>query len=326
MSAFGGVVSVAASDLRALADALAELASEHGLRLISASVGGDSGLRAALGTDRYDAGAVAELAAACGARILYGDLDHFDANEFMFLPDAGQDEAGDAASVAGDGVPAALRQRADALLAAAQRRDGQVEAVRLAFVVQGVVHEWEVCAAWADDLHGRWEVLVDDIDQARPAQPELDAPDPGEVERIAGLLQKMPAIISAGSHSQRREAAAEAFPAPDGEDDWLHHRLLQQALALAQQAIQQDAARAYRTIEDTLDETAARLLEQGVLDDVHDAPARRIVTTDFLTELTGGHRPKPRTVTLLLGRPAVKDFLAGQKATAKRQAQPVLPL
>ncbi|WOX15522.1 hypothetical protein [Streptomyces sp. N50] len=315
-----------ASDLRKVADALPELASRHGLQLISASVGGDTGLRAVLGEDRYDADAIAHLAAACGARILYWDLDHFDADEFAVLPVDGQDSEGDPAPTTDNGVPPALRKRTDTLLAAAQRHDGEVEALRVAFVVESVIHEWEVSAAWAGDLHGRWEVLSDDIEQAQPARAELDVPDPAEVERIAGLLQKMQAVVSAGSYGQRREAAAEAFPAPGGEDDWLHHRLLQQALALAQQAIQQDAADAYRTIENTLDETAVRLLEQGVLDDVHDAPARRIVTTDFLTELTGGHRPKPRTVTLLLGRPAIKDFLATQKAAAKHQIQPVLPL
>ncbi|MFF4508394.1 hypothetical protein [Streptomyces sp. NPDC001401] len=320
------VVFVVASDLRKVADALPALASRHGLQLISASVGGDAGLRAVLGQDRYDAGGVAQLATACGARILYWDLDHFDADNFAFLPTDGEDGEDDPAPAAGNGLSPALRQRADTLLAAAQRHDGEVEAVRIAFVVEGVVHEWEMSAPWAGDLHARWEVLGDDIDQAQPARPELDAPDPAEVERIAALLQKMPAIIAAGSYGQRREAADEAFPAPGGEDDWLHHRLLRQALSLAQQAIQQDGADAYRTIENTLDETAARLLEQGVLDDVHDAPARRIVTTDFLTALTGGHRPKPRTVTLLLGRPAVKDFLTTQKAAAKHQVQPVLPL
>ncbi|MBK3571100.1 hypothetical protein JHN47_46345, partial [Streptomyces sp. MBT62] len=223
-------------------------------------------------------------------------------------------------------VPPELRKRADTLRAAARRHDGEAEAVRIAFVVEGVVHEWEVSAAWAGDLYARWGVLSDDIDQAQPPRPEPDALDPGEVKRIAALLQKMPAIISAGSYGQRREAAEEAFPTPGGEDDWRHHRLLQQALSLAQQAIQQDGADAYRIIENTLDETAAQLLEQGVLDDVHDAPARRIVTTDFLTTLTGGHRPKPRTVTLLLGRPAVKDFLTVQKTAVKHQAQPALPL
>ncbi|MFE2533694.1 hypothetical protein [Streptomyces sp. NPDC059371] len=146
------------------------------------------------------------------------------------------------------------------------------------------------------------------------------------MKRIAGLLQQMPAVISAGSHSLRCAAAEEAFPPLNGNDDWRHRRLLQQALALAQQAIQKDAADIYRTIENALDDTAARLLNQGILDDVHDAPARRILVTDFLTELTGGHRPKPRTVTLLLGRPAVKEFLAQQKSAAKSEAQQALPL
>ncbi|GGV20066.1 hypothetical protein GCM10010260_70160 [Streptomyces filipinensis] len=70
------------------------------------------------------------------------------------------------------------------------------------------------------------------------------------------------------------------FAAPDGEHGRLHHRLLRQALSLARQDFRQDAARACRGIEDALDESAARLIEHGVLDDVHDAPARRIVTTD----------------------------------------------
>ncbi|MFE4758004.1 hypothetical protein ACFRIB_48915 [Streptomyces mirabilis] len=318
---------VVACDLREVADALPGVASRHGLQLISASVGGTAGLRAALSSDRYDAEAVAQLAAACGARILYGDLDHFDADEFDAFPADDEDEPallmGDGAD---NGVPAALRQRADKLLTAARRRAGALEAVRIAFVVEGVVHEWEMSAAWADDLDAQREVLMDDLQQAHFERPEADEPDPLDVKRIAGLLQKMPSVISAGTFSQRRDAATEAFPAPNGDDDWRHRRLLQQALALAQQAIAQDAADLYRTIENALDDTAARLLDQGVLDDVPDAPARRIVTTDFLTELTGGHRPKPRTVTLLLGRPAVKGFLATQKAAAKVQAQQALPL
>ncbi|WP_328443436.1 hypothetical protein OG780_44120 [Streptomyces sp. NBC_00386] len=312
-----------------MADALPGAASRHGLQLISASVGGDAGLRAVLSPDRYDTEAVAQLAAACGARVLYGDLDHFDADEFDVLPADDEDED-ELALLMGDGadggVPAALRERADRLLTAARRRAGALDAVRITFVVEGVVHEWEMSAAWADALDAQREVLMDDLQEARFERPEADEPDPLDVERIAGLLQKMPAVISAGTHSQRRDAATEAFPAPNGDDDWCHHRLIQQALALAQQAIAQDAADLYRTIENTLDDTATRLIGQGVLDDVHDAPARRIVTTDFLTELTGGHRPKPRTVTLLLGQPAVKDFLAAQKAAAKVQAQQALPL
>ncbi|WRZ87767.1 hypothetical protein OHB54_00865 [Streptomyces sp. NBC_01007] len=314
-------------DLRKVADVLPGSASRHGLQLISASVDGDTGLQAFLSPDQYDADAVAQLAAACGARILYVDLDHFDANEFDVVPADEEDEpmltAGDGAD---DDVPAALRQRADELVAAARRRTGALEAVRIAFVVEGVVHEWQMSAAWADDLHAQHASLMDELQQARHEQPGLDGPDPLEVERIAGLLQKMPAIISAGSHSLRREAADEAFPPPNGDDDWRHRRLIQQSLTLAQQAIQRDAADIYRTIENALDDTAARLLDQGVLDDVHDAPARRIFTTDFLTELTGGHRPKPRTVTLLLGRPAVKDFLTKQKNAAKSRAQQALPL
>ncbi|MEU1280283.1 hypothetical protein [Streptomyces sp. NPDC005805] len=315
------------SDLRKVVDALPGLAARHGLQLISASVGGDTALRAVLGEGDYDAEGMAQLAAACGARVLYWDLDHLDAEEFVLLTADGE-ESGDGSALAGRGdVPAALRQRADTLLAAARHRDGEVEAVRLAFVVEGVVHEWEVSASWAVDLRGRWEVLSEDIDQERPEPAfRADEPDPREVERIAGLLRKMPAIISASSAGERVDAAAEAFPAPGGEGDWLHHRMLRQALARAQQAIAQDAVAAYRAIENALDETAARLLERQVLDDVHDAPARRIVTTDFLTELTGGHRPKPRTVTLLLSRPAVKDFLAAQKATVRQQAQAVLPI
>ncbi|MEU3430546.1 hypothetical protein [Streptomyces gardneri] len=322
-----GVVFMGPSDLRKVVDALPELATRHGLQLVSASVGGATGLRAALDEGDYDADGVAQLAAVCGARVLYWDLDRLDADEFVLLAKDGDESEGDPALVARSDVPVALRQRADTLLTAARRHDGDVEAVRIAFVVEGVVHEWEVSASWAVDLRGRWEVLSDDIDQTRP-EPELplDEPDPLEVERIAGLLQKMPTVISAGSHGQRSEAAAEAFPAPDGNGDWLHHRLLRQALARAQQGIQQDAVAAYKVVEDTLDETAAQLLEKHVLDDVHDAPARRIVTTDFLTELTGGHRPKPRTVTLLLSRPAVKDFLTTQKAAAKQQTQAVLPL
>jgi hypothetical protein len=324
-----GVVPVVASDLRKMAGALPELASQHGLHLISASVDGTDALRAVLGPDQYDCDAFTRLAAACGARILYWDLDHFDLDEFAFPSGSEEDDEGVGwALAAGDGedhgVPDVLRKRADALLVAARRRDGEVEAVRMAFVVEGVVHEWQVSAAWADDLHAQWEALSDDIEQARPAQSERDALDPAEVERIAGLLRKMPAIISAPAHSQRLEAAAEAFPAPD--DDWHHRHLVRQALALAQQGIQQDADDAYRAIEEKLDDAAGRLLEQGVLDDVHDAPARRIVTADFLTAFTGGHRPKPRTVTLLLGRPAIKNFLVEQKAAAAQQAEQILPL
>jgi hypothetical protein len=317
---------VVVPDLRKVADALPESASRHGLQLISASVDGDTGLQAFLSPDQYDADAVAQLAAACGARILYVDLDHFDANEFNIVPAHEEDEPILLASDGADNdIPAAMRQRADELLTAARPRTGALEAVRIAFVVEGVVHEWQMSATWADDLHARHASLMDDLQQARYEQPALDEPDPLEVKRIADLLQKMPAIISAGSHSLQRDAADEAFPPPN-DDDWHHRRLIQQSLALAQQAIQKDAADIYRTIENALDDTAARLLDQGILDDVHDAPARRIVTTDFLTEVTGGHRPKPRTVTLLLGRPAVKDFLTKQKNAAKSRAQQALPL
>ncbi|MBK3571101.1 hypothetical protein [Streptomyces sp. MBT62] len=47
-----GVVFVVASDLHKVADALPGLASRHGLQLISASVDGDTGLRAVLQPDR----------------------------------------------------------------------------------------------------------------------------------------------------------------------------------------------------------------------------------------------------------------------------------
>ncbi|MFE2533690.1 hypothetical protein [Streptomyces sp. NPDC059371] len=135
-------------DLRKVADALPGSASRNGLQLISASVGGETGLQAFLSPDRYDVDAVVRLAAACGARILYMDLDHFDANEFDVLF---ADEEDEPILPTGDGVqgsvPAALRQRADKLLADARRRADALEAVRIAFVVEGVVHEWQLSAA-----------------------------------------------------------------------------------------------------------------------------------------------------------------------------------
>lgn len=112
-----------ARDLRKVADALPESASRNGLQLISASVGGDTGLRAHLSSDQYDADAVAQLAAACGARILYVDLEHFDANEVDVFP---ADEEDESLLPAGDGSAgddsAVLRRRADELLTAARRR------------------------------------------------------------------------------------------------------------------------------------------------------------------------------------------------------------
>ena len=172
-----------AADLRKVVDALPESATRHGLQLISASVGGETGLRAALREGDFDADGVAQLAAVCGARILYWDLDRLDADEFVLLATGEEESEDDPALVARSEAPVAPRQRADTLLAAAH--EGDVEAVRIAFVVEGVVHDWEVSASWAGDLRGRWEALSDDIDQARP-EPEfqLDEPDPHEVERM----------------------------------------------------------------------------------------------------------------------------------------------
>ncbi|MFE1908456.1 hypothetical protein ACFW96_33080 [Streptomyces gardneri] len=116
-----GVVFMGPSDPRKVVDALPELAARHGLQLVAASVGGETGLRAALGEGDYDADGVAQLAAVCGARVLYWDLDRLDADEFVLLAKDGDESEGDPALVARSDVPAALRQRADTLLTAARR-------------------------------------------------------------------------------------------------------------------------------------------------------------------------------------------------------------
>ncbi|MFE2559686.1 hypothetical protein ACFXGT_27390 [Streptomyces sp. NPDC059352] len=131
-----------ASDLRKVVDALPELTTRHGQQPISTSVNGETGLRAALGEGHYDADSAAQPATVSGARILYWDLDHL-ADEFVLLAKDGDEREGegDPALAARSDVPVELRQRADTLLAAARRHDGDVEAVRIAFAVEGVVHE-----------------------------------------------------------------------------------------------------------------------------------------------------------------------------------------
>ncbi|MEV6758262.1 hypothetical protein [Streptomyces sp. NPDC051214] len=308
-------------DLRKVVDSLPALASLHGLHLIPASVG-STGPHAVLSEAIYDCPAFARLAADCGARILYWDVEHFDAGEFTDSPAL---QASSSHPLAGTPAPPPGRQ-SSGLLAAAKRHDGDVEKVQVAFVIDGVIHTWTATAPWAEQLHEQWEAHLDT--HRAPVQPlyqERAEPDPVEAARIAAQLRTMPAVIR-GSFSQRHDLAAATFPPADGQNEWDHRRLLRSALSLAHQAIQDDADHAYQEIEQHLDDTAAQLLRQNILNDAYDAPARRIVTTDFLTELTGGHKPKTRTVTLLLGRPAIKEFITAQKSAVPAPAQSALPL
>ncbi|MET8275103.1 hypothetical protein [Streptomyces sp. NPDC005096] len=266
-------------------------------------------------------------AANLGIRVLYQEVDTFDADEFAVLPalplTAGPDSDLPDPEAALD---SAERKDLAALRAAARRHHGQTAGIELCFVADSVAHFWSDSAPWWDDLAEQWDDFTsllqhtrEEQEQQAEAAEQIDAQ--AEIARMTDTLAALPAFRSATNHATRRAVASDAFPDSDDEP---HHSgyLLRQAVAAASDRVQADALAAYRDVEKRIDEIAEKLAASDALADATTQPTRRIKAADFLTTLTGGYPPNTRTVTLLLGHRS----LTVPAARTGRPAPDTLPL
>ncbi|MFB7609861.1 hypothetical protein [Streptomyces gardneri] len=260
-----------------------------------------------------------------GIRVLYQDIECFDADEFAVLPVA-------AAAVDDEDLPdpeeeldAAERKQLAALRAAARLRHGQLAAVRLCFVADSVAHFWSAAASWWEELDDQWDDFTLLLQQARrdrreQVQAAEQVDTQAEAERMAAVLATLPAFRAARNQAARRAVATDTFP--DSDVPPISY-LLSRVVTVAAGRVEADAAAAWRDVEERIAEVAGELAASGVLEDATTAPTRRIKAADFLTSLTGGFPPPTRTLTLLLGHPALT---VPRPRTASIPAADTLPL
>jgi hypothetical protein len=143
---------VAAADLDQLAAQLQQLASGWNLRIVPAtpvSTAGSCQL-VLLGCEDLSAAEFCELAASAGMRLLYAQAESFDAETDPDLNLLGQarDHQGSARDLLAD------------LHRDAQRYNGRVRQLELAFAVGCVLHCWAAAADWYTGLVDRAAALA----------------------------------------------------------------------------------------------------------------------------------------------------------------------
>ncbi|UXY25091.1 hypothetical protein N8I84_42530 (plasmid) [Streptomyces cynarae] len=139
------------ADLQKLVDQIPAWAQARGLTPLAALPEGE-GRRVLLTGDEVSAADFIDLAHTCGARVLYFDSDVFAAEEFAVLDGDGlEPEAG-----VEDQLSAEAHDELKRLRRAARTRAGEITAVGMCFMTEGLPHYWTEEAAWHTDLQGAW--------------------------------------------------------------------------------------------------------------------------------------------------------------------------
>jgi hypothetical protein len=153
-----GEPAAAAIDIDRLADQVPQLAVRRNLRIVPATPlsSAGSGQLVLLGSSDLSAEEFCDLAATAGARLLYLQAEFFDAGADLGLDASGQ---------IGDHPGPAGGRRAE-LYRDAQRCDGRISHLELAFAAGCVLHCWAIVADW-------YENLVDRAEELFPAWPRF---------------------------------------------------------------------------------------------------------------------------------------------------------
>ncbi|MFE5010041.1 hypothetical protein ACFRJ3_36330 [Streptomyces sp. NPDC056696] len=291
-------------------------AADHDIYLLPALSTAEEQHTVCLEPQDITLGAFCGLAGALGARVLYQDIEEFDADDFTLIPRALADDSGQDPE---ELLDEDARRGLISVRSQARPHHGRICSVEACFVHNGVAHIWQATAPWHDELAAEWLDFLALKEHAEGERREQEEDPAAEEARQAAMTQQLRDLAefrSARTATARREIAERLFPDPD--DGYHHSWRLRHVLANAHAAVQLDAKAVYEDFENRLDELADELLASALLDHVHGAGPRRIRAADFLTQRSGGYPPPVRTLTLLLGRPQLK--------AVKVPAQDALPL
>jgi len=260
MSALVGSVPNMANDLGSLAAAVAEFAGGHDMTIVPAVPGRDSDRAVSLDPGILDLHAFLELARKLGDGALYVRTEKFGLD-----PETAEPEE----------VPARLA-----------RRKGQVCELSVAFASagHGLLHFWEQAEPWYQEfLDSQDAELLHDADQERRISGE-------ERDRLAadvaeGILAD-PEFRASSPGIRRRRAQ---MLIPEGTDRHVGWDAAERARERAEEL----SDRAYRTVQEQLDDLAAEFLASHGWQQAASAGARKKAAEQFLVSKADGFFPPP---------------------------------
>ncbi|MEW2136642.1 hypothetical protein AB0892_08605 [Streptomyces sp. NPDC005409] len=295
-----------AVDLRKLVEQIPAWASERGLNPLAA-VPEKPGRHVLLEDELVNAEAFIGLAHTCGARVLYYDSETFTADTFILLD---TDDEDDECPTIEEELDVEAQRELKRLRRAAQTRDGQITAVVMCFMAEGVAHFWGREAPWHTELGEQRDEFLQLHRNSQAARDEDDrARTTAEVERISAELAGNPEFRAATKRSHHLDIAANAYPPPsDGDDEQLeeHERLVRWAVNQAVVAVEVAARRVYAGYERDLNALAQEIAAARILDGATTIAARSLLISEHLTAKSGGYTPPKRFLDLLMLRPPLR--------------------
>jgi hypothetical protein len=284
----------ATTDIDQLAAQVRQIASSLQLVVVPAMPlhSSGTGLVVLLDDDDMSAADFCALASAADAKLLYLRAESFDAEneQELDIEENDRTEPGEKARA----------QLAD-LRRDAERFNGRIGQLEVAFAIGGVLHYWAAAAEWYDNLMDRVAELFPG--EGLEVEHLSDAESQALVERLTGELAAMPAFRAASTAAQRQRVARaqNAEIAALYEDPRPGYRMTAvRALREATDIAEADAERIYREMESNLPELAAELAATPQYGNAGTAGARKQRARDFLIENTGGYPPTTRFFELFL--------------------------
>jgi len=281
------------TDIEELVTQVTQLASSLQLRLVPAIPmrNPNSGLMVLLDNDDLSAADFCGLAAAAKARLLYIQAGPFNAeNQPEF-------------DVAGEGrneLDGKVIDQLALLQQAAERFNGRIGQLALAFAVEGVLHYWTAAADWYENLMDR----VAGLFPAEGLEPERlsDVDALALIQRLTGELVAIPAFRAAATTAQRQRIAGAQHAEISAlyEDPRPGYRTAaSRAFRNAADITAAEAERIYGEMEKNLPELAAELAATPQFRNAGTAGALKQRARDFLIEKAGGYSANyasPRTL------------------------------
>ncbi|MFI0409076.1 hypothetical protein [Actinomadura sp. 3N508] len=291
-----------------LAERIAKLAIERGLRLIPATPT-TSGPTVHLEPEDLPVDAFLDLVVAADQHLVYLESEPFDPEEFSELDAVAADMEADDDT----------RRQASALLAKAAQYTGRPIRLEAAFVLQGVVHRWRVQAPWFDAFEEELAAFTPSDEE--PGQELSEAEEKALVDRLTAELVALPEFRAANSEQGRRRAAQlhYATAEQDGTLNGEHSRGVQwRATDRAIKQAMVEEQRHYADAEQRLPDLVQRITADPAYRTARTAQARKHRARDYLIAQADGYAPPGRLLDLLV------DALGTTRTTSP--STPMLPL
>ncbi|MFE2991488.1 hypothetical protein [Streptomyces sp. NPDC059262] len=128
-------------------------AADHDIYLLPALSTAEEQHTVCLEPQDITLGAFCGLAGALGARVLYQDIEEFDADAFTLIPRSLADDIGQDPE---ELLDEDARRRLISVRSQARPHHGRICSVEACFVHNGVAHIWQATAPWHDELAAEW--------------------------------------------------------------------------------------------------------------------------------------------------------------------------